>query len=967
MMDPARWHALSDLLDEALALSPAARVPWLDRLRQRDAALADVVAQALAEADALTGPDAADLHGDTTLPGLANFGQGLAQVLQAPSGDGPAPRLGLRLGAWQLLHKIGEGGMGQVWLARRADGLYEAQAAIKLLRSDLSSAGWAQRFARERAVLARLDHPAVARLLDAGIEDGQAYLVLEYVDGRTLAEHVRSACPGVEPRVRLLLQIAEAVDHAHAQLIVHRDLKPSNVMITRAGQPKLLDFGIAGLLDDGEPVDTDLTRQTGRGLTLGYAAPEQILGRPIGTAADVFSLGVMLFELLSGELPFAPRSSPRLELEHAVLHDEPRRLSTLLTAARQRPLPADADPVSPGRPVDMARVAGDLEAIVAKALRKDVAQRYGSVRALIDDLNHWLAHRPVSARRDDGWHRSRLWLRRNALGAAALATVLLTLAGGLAGVTWQWRRAEAAARQSDQVTQYLGDLLISASPDRHGGQWPTVLQLLQSTRETLPERFRDDPDTRIRLLQVLAGTYHELNRFDLAMPMWGELVDLSTQRHGQGDPRTLQARFKQAHTHQVQGLFDKTIAELEPLRPTYAQVFGDRSETYRQLLYVLGTSYSRVGRLDDADTTLAEAGRLTDASFPPGSRQWLSHQNHLQVLRNGQGRVREALQAILRTQPYWAGATRETLRDMLVYRRNTLAIQIRLSEYTDIEPRARALVAEMDRLMGPGNDLSAGMRHELARYFTEVGQRQAALQQREQNLALAQAAQVQHPAVVVPLQVQVLLARAQAGAAPPAELERDARALLGTVKAHGTALGYSRADAWINLVRVGLLLDDAALAAEALAPLKADAGLRLDRDRLLASRVAQIDGEVARLQGDLPRSAALLRERMQVFERPGDKQLLPAWVAALDLAWTLVLMDDAGADAALQAAAARRPPGVAAGHALDHVQAYLQARRVGPAAASAADAALLSLGRSQGRAPSTLPRQGLGSLGGAFI
>src|SRR6218665_678968 len=232
-MDHTRWQQVSALLDEARAL-PADAVPaWLQALEARDASLAAEVRAMLPEADAPHAPES------------GSFARHLGAALQTVE-PSAAPQPGERRGAWQLLRKIGEGGMGQVWLARRADGLYEAQAAIKLLRSDLDTAGLQQRFARERLLLARLNHPAVARLLDAGIESGQAYLVLEHVDGLGLAEHVRQACPPVAERGHLLLPIAEAVDHAHAQLIVHRDLKPSNVLVTRGGAPKLLDFGIAG-------------------------------------------------------------------------------------------------------------------------------------------------------------------------------------------------------------------------------------------------------------------------------------------------------------------------------------------------------------------------------------------------------------------------------------------------------------------------------------------------------------------------------------------------------------------------------------------------------------------------------------------------------------------------------------------------------------------------------------------------
>ena len=987
MIDRERWQAISAHLDEALALKPEQRDAWLADLQERDPALAEQVRSMLQGA-----PSTTEMGHATTLPGLDAFGRHLDAALQPELPSDRTPQAGQRWGAWMLLHKIGEGGMGQVWLAARDDGLYQAQAAIKLLRSDLTAERLQARFARERAVLGRLNHANVARLLDAGVANGQAYLVLEHVPGRILDEHVRSACPQLSQRVQLLLRIARAVEHAHAQLIVHRDLKPSNVIVTPEGEPKLLDFGIAGLLDDGEGVDSDLTRQTGRGLTLGYAAPEQILGGPIGTAADVFSLGVMLFELISGDLPFAPRSAGRLAAEHAVLHGEPRRLWTVLSedkggarGERQSQAPTNnvaaqgvatqgvAAHAGPGPAQDARRAHGDLEAIVAKALRKQPAERYATVGAFIDDLQRWLTHRPVSARRDEWRHQTALFLRRHAGLAAATAVVVLSLSAGLAVSTWQWQRAQTAARQSDRIAEYLVDLLKSASPDRHGGQWPTVLQLLDSSRAALPKSFQDDPETRLRLLAVLAETYHELNRFDVAMPLNEELVRVATERHGAGDPMVLQARFRQARTQQVQGLFDKAIAALEPMQAEFERAFGAQSEELRRLLYVLSTSYARAGRLMDADRMLTQAGELTQAAFGTSSPQWMAHQNHLQVLRVGQGRLREALAAMKTTEPFWSSTSLEHVREILVYRRNTIAVQVRVGDYEGIEARARTLLADMDRLLGPGNDMATGLRHELARYFTEVGQSQRALEQRLDNLARAQAAQVHHPAVLLPLQVHALLARAQAHAADAAELVRDARQLLTSLRTHADKVGYARADAWINLMRVGLALDNADLAAEALAPLKADTGLRLDRDVLLASRVAQMEGELARLQGDLPKSRELLVQRMKVFDRPGERRVLPGWVAGLDLAYTLVLMGDPGAAAALQSAQERRPMGAPAGHPLDAAAAYLAARlqaSAGAPSASASDtvrAAEQALVRAQARRPGQPAGVGLGSFGGALI
>lgn len=904
--------------------------------------------------------------------------------------------------------------MGQVWLARRSDGLYEARAAIKLLRDDLAAAagggpfgtsGLAGRFARERAVLARLNHPLIGRLLDAGVAGNQAYLVLEYVDGSTLAEHARTHCHTVAQRVRLLVQIAEAVDYAHAQLIVHRDLKPSNVLVDRDGRPKLLDFGIAGLIDDGQPVDTDLTRQTGRGLTLAYAAPEQILGSPIGVAADVFSLGVMLFELLSGELPFAPRHTPRLAIERAVLHDEPRRLGSLAgrrpgslwrrwvsrpgiddtptTTAHSSVSPpaagaeADAaapgdlapheDPASPGRPADIERVRGDLEAVVAKALRKDPAQRYVSVRALLDDLNAWLGHRPVSVRRDDWRRRSGLWLRRNALVAGSAVGVMASLAAGLAAATWQWQRAETSAWQANQVTSYLTDLLASADPALHGGQWPSVLQLLEESRKTLPQAFADDPDTRLRLLEVMADTHRRLNRFDASIPMYDEVVALAEKRYGPDHPNTLLLRIDRGRSLQVQGLFDKAIAALEPLRGPARRVLGEQSESRLDMMYALNGCYARTARLDESEQLLAELGPLVERMYPAGHPRRLSHLNHVQVLRAGQGRLREALAAMRQTEPYWPSIPRDHQQLRLVLQRNTIAIQIRLGDYDRIVPRIEALLAEGDRFLGAGNDFTAGLRVELARYHTEAGDARQALAVREDILARARAARIEHPAVLLPAKVSVLLARAQAHAADGPALVREARALLDEMQAKVKDIGYARASAWIDLARVGLLLDDAALAGEALGRLHADAGLKLDTDSLLASRVAQMDGELARLRGDLAASREHLAARVKVFLRPGDKQVLPAWVAALDLAYTLVLARDPQAAEALDTAAARRPPGAPAGHPLDLVERYLRAHLIDGPQAAGTRQALDDLARRQGRRAGQPPGPGQGSLAGAFI
>jgi len=948
MIDRDAWQRLSGLLDEALALDPPAREAWLLALASRDADLAQRVGRALRQAQA-------------TAPAAGQFGRWLTPALEAT--QAPLDLAGLRLGAWRLDSQIGQGGMGEVWLARRADGLFEARAAIKLLRSDLSHRRLAARFARERAVLARLNHPAIARLLDAGVEpglDGRAYLVLELVEGRTLVEHVRAQVPLLADRVRLLMQVAEAVDHAHAQLIVHRDLKPSNVLVTPAGAPKLLDFGIAGLLDDDSADAGELTRQTGRGMTLGYASPEQITGAPIGTGADVFALGVMLYELASGHLPYTDRDADRATAERAVLHDEPRALQAVSALV--------PDPLGPGRPTDSTRARGDLEAVIAKALRKSPADRYGSARAFIEDLRRWLSHLPVSVRRDDGRHRAALWLHRHALLAGSMVALLAALAGGLGLSTWQWRRAEQAARSSEQVTAYLTDMLTSASPDQHGGQWPTVLQLLDRSRAELDQRFKDTPAIHARMLGVMVETYLHLNRFDIAMPMAERHVALTTGLYGADDPRTLQARLKQAKVLQIQGLFDKSIALAEPLVAPLRALRGDDGEELREVLYILAACYSRVGRLEDADRVLTEAGRITDRLYPPGDFARLSHLNHVQVLRVGQGRLREALQALKQTEPYWGDTRPENVRQILVLRRNTIAVSVRLGLYEGLEPRTVALLADMDRVLGQGNDMAVGMRHEFARYHTETGRTDRALAVRRENLAYAQAGDVKHPALLLPLRAQVVLAQAQAHAGEPAALRREALVLLDAAREQADQIGSLRAEVVLAMARTGLVLDDAALAEQALDQLRQDHGLRLDTDRGLARRAMQLEGQSARLRGDLGTSRKLLAERLASFDGAAERQVMQGWLAALDLAWTLVLQGDPQAVAVLKDAASRRPPAAPAGHPLDAVAAYLAARAsAGRDDAEPVRAALAELARQQGRSGPRSAQPGLASLQGAIF
>ena len=432
-MDAERWKRLSPLLDALLELHPRERDAALLAHRNDDPALADELERLLRmEAD-----DATFLS---------------EPVIEHPADAGA----GSRIGPYQLQRLLGEGGMGQVWLAARADGLYERQVALKLLRPGLADTSLRQRFDRERDILARFAHPFIARLLDAGIaRDGQPYLALEYVEGEPITDYCRRHALPIPARLDLFRQVCDAVSHAHASLIVHRDLKPSNILVTAEGQVRLLDFGIAKLLDV-DPLPAEQTRTGVRAFTLHYAAPEQIRGEPVTTMTDVYSLGVVLHELLTGSKPYRLKRQTDAEWEQAILDGEPSRPSH--AAAR-----ADAADTAPYSPARMAReLAGDLDNIVLKALAKVPLQRYVSAEALSQDLLAYLRGRPVMARGQGLPYRARKFLRRHRWAITASASIVALLLGALGVVAWQAQRAERETLRAQAMQRFVADLFADA-------------------------------------------------------------------------------------------------------------------------------------------------------------------------------------------------------------------------------------------------------------------------------------------------------------------------------------------------------------------------------------------------------------------------------------------------------------------------------------------------------------------------
>lgn len=438
----------------------------------------------------------------------------------------PQRRMPQTLGGWRILRVLGAGGMGEVFEAVRESRGFSQRAAIKRLAVGLGGALAIERFEAERRFLARLEHPGIARIIDGGSEaDGRPWVAMEYVDGESIDRWCRARGLDVRARVRLFLDVIEAVDHAHRALILHRDLKPSNVLVTVDGQVKLLDFGIAKSLDDLAP---GLTATAVGPLTPEYASPEQLDGRPLTIASDVYALGLVLFQLLAGRLP--------VEDPGRTLSASERRRRTEVPSRPSAVLDAEALALRPAQIAAWTRqLDGDLDRVLLKALAVDVERRYPSARALGDDLERWLADRPVEARAGDRMYRARLFVRRNRIAVAAASAAVAALAVGLAVAAHQARVATAAAARAEASNAFLLELLTRANPVASGRE-PSLIEAIGQAVERIPAHFAGQPGSESDIRHAIGLAYTNLMRLDEADAQFTRALALRREGTG-GMPR----------------------------------------------------------------------------------------------------------------------------------------------------------------------------------------------------------------------------------------------------------------------------------------------------------------------------------------------------------------------------------------------------------------------------------------------
>jgi serine/threonine protein kinase len=624
-MNSNQWDQVRTLFAELNELAGSRRALRLEELARGDAVI-------YAELIGLL--DASESVGD-------RFEGGAARVVGL---DGPATLTGKQIGHWRIIREIGHGGMGTVYEAHRVDDQFEKRVALKTVATGRTSETVFRRFRHERQILARLEHRNIATLLDGGLtEDGQPFFVMEFVEGEPIDRWCTAHDTSVDDRVQLFRQVCAAVQYAHEHLVVHRDLKPRNILVTPDGTVKLLDFGIAKLLDPS-PTEDPLTLTGALPMTAAYASPEQRQGRPVSTATDIYSLGVVLYELLAGQRPYGREVADLATLDQAPI------LPSRTTADRRR----------------QKLLAGDLDSIVLKALRSEPDRRYRSAQLLADDLGHYLRGEPVSARSDTLSYRVGKVIRRNKVAVAAAALAVATLIAATIVSLEQARaarlerdRAVREAQRTQQVTGFFQDVLASARPDRLGGD-VSVLEAIDSALARSDTSFSSEPDLKAALSLTLGSTLTNMYLYERARPLLEDAYRLrrtldgaapspeqaeaifslglieteigdaakaeslyrtslemrsrlnpgDSAGHFEGMSNVAEAVLNQGRLGEAAALYDTVARALDRLRP-------DNIELRATTRANLGTALSQLGRYVEAEPVLREAVRLFEQANGP--------------------------------------------------------------------------------------------------------------------------------------------------------------------------------------------------------------------------------------------------------------------------------------------------------------------------------------------------------------
>ena len=895
--DAAFWKTVNAALDEALECDDQSRPNFIKGLHARDPRLANEVRKLLGRAHAqtlVTDVIRRPRDGLTTqlapvLGGAERGFDGLLQrALRAERARADTTRHpGELCGAWKLQEVVGVGGMGEVWLATRADGLYQAKVAVKFLRADGDAERFEARFAQERAVLARLNHPGIARLIDAGRLFGTPFLVLEYVEGKPLLNYVAENALNVEARVELIREIGEAVSYAHSQLVVHRDLKPSNVLVTAGGHVKLLDFGVAGLLEDSdhdEATTSEATKIAGRGLTVEYAAPEQISGEATGVASDIYSLGSLAYHLLSGRRAHLPDKPGRAALEYAVLHLTPIRVSD---AAKRHDHGTVKDNIPP--PADSDRLEGDIDAIIARAMRIDPTDRYRTMEAFVADLSRWVQRRPIAARREDRSYRTRLWLRRNWLPVGLAATLFVALGTGLAISLWQYDRARAEATRANKTADYLVELLGRADPDLHGGKWPTAIDLLDEAAKDSSVRFRDEPATEERLTRLFASVYRSLSRDTDALPLARRALALSTELHGENTLTTLRARVLLAWVQYWSDENEEALATIQPAIDKLPKFLPPSSpewlETKLRYANILAGTY-RIADSEQHFREVINAYRELGNTVPRRTWRIADAEGDLAAAYTRGGRWQEALDLLRKNAQIYSSPPANDIKTALNHQGNLITVQNVLGDPRGVESQILALIMRWEQLAGNKSERIDELLNDLGSYYVQNGYGAEAEKTFADIQARIAARGIGESSDHLRTTLDLIEVRARFNREKPETLIAQTQTLADTVAAQVPPTHQRFRQLLVRAATVLMALDRSDLAAKYVDIAQSRAK---DQSASNAARMNAVLAGLARTSGKHDETIAWLQKRIKLLDDSGEKASLRRAYAVIDLGYAVAL------------------------------------------------------------------------------
>lgn len=634
-MPDAAWQQIKEIFQAAVDLPTAARLDFLNDRCGDDAALR-------AEVDSLL-----THHGSALEP------PNTAEVAEVFRRAETGAFVGCRLGPYELVSLIASGGMGHVYLARRADGAFEKEVAVKIIRQSVGNEEVRRRFLTEQQALAALDHANIARLLDGGVTpEGLSYLVMEFVDGVPINAYCDAQRLTITDRLELFRQVCDAVHYAHQRLIVHRDLKPSNILVTADGTPKLLDFGIAKLLDENLPAALfHTTRWSIPFLTPEYASPEQIRGDAITTSSDIYSLGVILYELLTGRRPHTlSRRSPQ-EITTAIAEQTPPRPSTLLHLSRaSRPAdpPADAAPapeeISRSRNAEpealVRRLVGDLDNICLMALRKEPARRYGSADQFSEDIRRHLVGMPVIARRDTFLYRSLKFIQRNRAAVFATAVLFLALTAGVIGTSLSLVYVERARRETTLMNEFLNEMLAQADVNNTGRDL-TVREMLDRAGERVAADFQNHPDVEAGLRATIGNAYLSLGLPE-AGPHLRRAYELRRTINGDQNQEVIDSLHSLAVFEYVRGNLDDAERLATRALKEQTALTGAIDKRYVNILDDLAVIIRTTGDYARAEPLYREALALNRHLYGPSNPETAKTLNNYAVLLKLMGNLDRA-------------------------------------------------------------------------------------------------------------------------------------------------------------------------------------------------------------------------------------------------------------------------------------------------------------------------------------